>query len=143
MAKKAFSIILILAGIYFIFMPISIKDSGTEATGTVLSVNTINTFSVTEQKNLRKTDVIVSYQNQNGQIVQFDTTSVPPFTSYKTGQKVTVLYDPQNPSLVSIKDSNTKWYIPGFLILFGLLAFFSTQLLQLTSFFNHNKIGSV
>ena len=138
MAKKIIGIILIVAGIYFLFRPLSFSDSRTQATGTVLAVNTTNTFSVTEQKNLRKTDVTVSYQTQSGQSVQFDTTAISPFASYHAGQKVTVLYEPQYPDQAGLKDEYTKWYIPLLLWVLGIGTLFASQISNLKTAISGN-----
>ena len=124
MAKKIIGILLLIVGIYFLFKPITFNDYRTQTTGMVLAVNTENTYSITEHKNQQKTRVTVSYQTLNGQSIQFDTTSISPFASYKVGEKVPVMYDPKNPNNADLKDGYTKWYIPILFWIFGLSTLF-------------------
>lgn len=139
MAKKILGIIFILGGLYFLFRPIAFSDYRTQTIGTVLAVNTQTTYSITEHKDLRKTDVTVSYQTADGKTIQFDTTSVSPFASYKVGQTVSVMYDPQNPSQAGLKDEYIKWYIPLLLWVFGLALLFSSQLSKFKAYANSNN----
>jgi drug/metabolite transporter (DMT)-like permease len=123
MALKIIGVLCVLAGIYFIFMPLTFKDTRVEIPGKVLAVNSISVYSTSDRKYHQKQDVTISYTTPSGTAAQFETTTLPLFASYVVGQAVPVMYDP-NTTIAGIKDPNSKWYLSGFLILFGIVFLF-------------------
>ena len=116
-----FGNIWIAFGVFFFIDAKLFSSESYSATGTVVELKKVRRLSNSTSRSTSHVTTyypVVRYQTKNGKNVTFTSSSGSYPSPYKRGDRVTILYDPENPKKARIKSFRSLWLAP--ILCFGI-----------------------
>ena len=138
-----FGFIWIAFGAFFFIDAKFFSSKAYKATGTVVELKKVRRLSTSSSGSTSHVTTyypVVRYQTKNGKNVTFTSSSGSYPSPYKRGDRVTLLYDPENPQKARIESFSSMWLAPilGFGI--GGILFFTGSVILMWGKLSGRKI---
>jgi hypothetical protein len=129
----------------FFFIDAKFFTSGSyRATGNVVELKKVRHYSTSTSKSISGYKTVyypvIRYQTEDGKTIIFTSSSGNYPSPYKNGDRVEILYDPENPQKARIKSFSSMWLAPVLCFGIGGIMFFTGSVILMWGKFSGRKI---